>query len=617
MLSQFTGVFSITIVTTIGLLAVLLPVQYISNGEDGVSSSSCPLGYGMAEASAELDNLNEDTPAQKAHIFYNARVWTGDAKRPWAEAFSVAPNGRIKHIGLTAQVLGLSWPTSLRLWLFGAPPTAVNLRGKFVVPGFIDSHVHLIQGGYSLSRVYMEGVTTKEGFVAAVKEAADAAPPGSWILGGIWGEQNWGGELPHRSWIDSVSPHHPVLLTRMCGHMALANSRALEAAGIGRGAADPDGGQIKKDASGEPTGILTETAMKLVAQLLPKPTAAEDMVALQNAARYLLSKGITTVHDMGPPFDGEAAWRIMENTYLPAADSGALPIRILAYMALNTLNRTADFVKAKGHSHPSGRLFWGSVKEFADGSLGSRTALMQEPYSDRPDTSGVAVMDYGELQALIGQAHAKQLQLAVHAIGDKAIAEVVRMFGEVLGGSSSGSPGGALRHRVEHAQHLPGVRSAQDMQRLGLTAVINPLHLLHDVQLMKERLGKQRAGPQHGFAYQTLQKAGVHLASGSDWPVVAAEPLLGIYAAVNRKHPNSTTGWYAAEEGLSPEAALRAHTADAAWAGHLEWQVGSLREGMHADFVVLSANPLKATGVADVLQTYVDGERVFGSANLC
>ncbi|KAL4419238.1 hypothetical protein ABPG77_001176 [Micractinium sp. CCAP 211/92] len=302
----------------------------------------------------------------------------------------------------------------------------VDLGGAHVIPGLIDAHLHLIPGGLSLSRLDLSAITSREELASAVAAAAAGLAAGRWLLGGGWDESRWGGELPSAAWVDAAAPSTPLLLMRHDAHMALANSVALRLAGIGPATPAPPGGSILRGPDGSPSGLLTDAAIQLVSTHIPPLSVDERRQAFEMATQHALSRGITTVHDLGRIafMEGEeAAWEDLEGVYVPAANEGRLPLRIHSFVPLTTWRRMAEWVRHLGTAHPSGMLFWGGVKEFADGSLGSRTALFHQPYADQPGSSGTRTIELDTLRQLVADADGAGLQVAVHAIGDRAVDE--------------------------------------------------------------------------------------------------------------------------------------------------------------------------------------------------
>ena len=368
--------------------------------------------------------------AQQASLaVIHARVWTGNVAHPWAEA--LAANGNtILAVGDTAAIQK-----------FIAPRTRVlDARGGMVTPGFIDSHVHFLEGGLNLRSVQLRDVRTKEEFVARIKAFAATAPPGTWITGGDWDHQNWGGELPRKDWIDAATPRNPVWINRMDGHMSLANSLALAAAKVGKDTREVEGGAIVRDASGEPTGILKDNAKSLVDRAMPAPSAQMMDRALDAAMKYVAQNGVTSVVHMG-------TWSDLE-VFRRAQKEGRLRTRIRAAVPLATWERLAQTVAREGRGDDF--LSIGCLKAFVDGSLGSHTAAFLEPFTDAPKDTGLLVNQPDDLYRWTSGATRAGLQVMVHAIGDRAIRLQLDIFDRVRNEQNPPDP----RFRIEHAQHI-------------------------------------------------------------------------------------------------------------------------------------------------------------------
>ncbi|KAA6427936.1 MAG: amidohydrolase family [Trebouxia sp. A1-2] len=437
-------------------------------------------------------------------------------------------------------------------------------------------------------------------------------------MGHGWEEAHWGGVPPSADWIDGISPVNPVLLYRMDVHMVLINTAALRLVGIDSNTEVPEGGKVVLGNGNEPTGILVDNAIALVMSHIPNLTLGGKMQALKAAVDHIVTKGVTTVCDMGSIGEVEEVWEALEQVYMPAADKGELPIRVFAMVPLTTWPRLHQLVKARGRAHPGGHLHWGGLKAFADGSLGSRTALMKEPYADDPTTRGIRLTPYSDMELLVQAADAVELQVAIHAIGDQANDDVLAMYSHAQRNNSHlASP---RRHRIEHVQHVSGSDAMLAFSQLQTVAVVNPLHLLSDMHIMTDRLGRQRGSAEHAFAYNAMLKAGVQMAFASDWPVVPLDPLLGMYTAVHRRSPDSpaSQAWHI-EGAVLPEQAMMAHTKGAAFACGLEGSIGVIRPGMQADFTVLDGNlpDVLHRGLNElpkVKATYVKGQLQYVSA---
>ncbi|KAI4384627.1 hypothetical protein MLD38_002750 [Melastoma candidum] len=531
-------------------------------------------------------------------IVKNGIVYTSDSSLPFADSFAVR-SGRILRVGNYSDIKELVRYGTVEL----------DLGGKVVVPGFFDSHVHLIFGGLQMARVEFRGVNRRDEFVKRVKEAAANSEPGSWIMGGGWNNDLWGGELPIASWIDEATPVNPVWLTRMDGHMGLANSVALKAASITSLSEDPEGGAILRTSVGEPTGLLVDSAMKLVLVLIPGVSVEERRNAFLRASKYALTKGVTTVVDFGRYFPGapvESSWEDFSDVYQWADSSRKMVVRVCLFFPLETWSLLADMTKKLGHA-VSQWIYLGGVKAFADGSLGSSSALLHEPYMDEAQNWGLQVTDTEKLFNLTLASDKSGLQVAVHAIGDKANDLVLDVF--ELVNTANGVRD--RRFRIEHAQHLkPGTVNRFGQQ--GIIASVQPDHLLDDADSAVKKLGKDRAD-KGSYLFRSLLESKTTLALGSDWPVADIDPLGSIRTAMKRIPRGSDHAWIPSER-LSLTEALNAYTISAAHAVFLDKDLGSLSPGKLADFVVLSAdswNQLAAEGSATVVSTYLSGTRAY------
>jgi predicted amidohydrolase YtcJ len=521
----------------------------------------------------------------------NARVWTGDSTRPWADGLAVAGE-RIAAVGSSAEIRKRAGTARI-----------IDAGGQMVVPGFIDSHVHFLTGGFRLSSVQLRDAKTPEEFTRRIKDFAASIPRGAWITGGDWDHQLWGGQLPERSWIDSITPDNPVWINRLDGHMALANSAALAAAKVTSATREVSGGTIVRGARGEPTGILKDNAQDLVDRVVPAPPAALEDRALDTAMTFVASHGVTMVHNMG-------SWGDLA-VFRRAHDANRLKTRIYAAVPLASWERLRDTVTARGAGDTWLRI--GALKGFVDGSLGSHTAAMFEPFSDTPGDRGLFVNTPEDLYAWTAGADKAGLHVMVHAIGDRAIATQLDIFDRV---AKENGPRDR-RFRIEHAQHL----AAKDVGRFATTGVIasmQPYHAIDDGRWADRVIGAERA--KGTYAFRSLLDAGATLAFGSDWFVAPPTPLEGIYAAVTRRtlDDRNPEGWVP-EQKIKVEEALRAYTAGSAYAAFADKELGTLAVGKLADFVMIDRDltriPPEQIRDAHVMLTVVAGRPVFQRAN--
>ncbi|MEI6565428.1 MAG: amidohydrolase [Verrucomicrobiota bacterium] len=497
-------------------------------------------------------------------IVTNGLVHTMEPGYPRAGALAVI-GSRIAAIG-SARDIGMLASSKTRV---------IDAGGRLVLPGFNDSHVHFLAGGFSLNNLDLRSAESPEEFTRRVEVFARSCAAGTWIQGGDWDHENWpGSPLPDRSMVDCVSGH-PVFVTRLDGHMGLANSLALRLAGVTRETKDPPGGLIVRDPrSGEPTGVLKDTAMDFITRVIPPPGPEERHRAALAATRHAAELGVTSVTDVSADDD--------IGLYQKMAEDGELKNRIYGTRSIVNWEVSGRAGIRAGFGNDWVRS--GGIKGFSDGSLGSLTALFVDPYADDPGNRGLLfdqMLPEGIMLERTLGADRAGLQVMIHAIGDAANQQVLDIFAAVAEANGPRD----RRCRVEHAQHL----RREDIARfgnLGVIASMQPYHAADDGRWCEKRLGRERCA--QAYAFRSLLDTGAVLAFGSDWTVAPLNPLTGIKASVTRqtldgKNPD---GWVP-EEKITVEEAVRAYTMGSAFAEFAEHQKGSLVPGKLADFVIL------------------------------
>lgn len=530
-----------------------------------------------------------ETKERADKIYINAKIWTGDSSNVLLNSVAIKGN-KILYTGNDYAPFQ------------GKNTEIINCESKMIVPGFIDNHTHFISGGYNLASVNLRVAKTKEEFIQILKEYCTQLNDDRWILGGDWDHEAWGGELPDKTWIDSVTGNHPLFVNRYDGHMAFANSKALQLAGITSKTLTPPGGQIVKNKNGEPSGVLKDEAMNLMTAKIPAPSEKELDEYVQRAVQHAIENGVTQVHDM----NSYGGWVDLE-TYRRAYQNKKLDLRIYSFVALSTWPRLDSFCKANGKGDDL--LRWGGLKGFVDGSLGSTTAWFYQPYSDAPNSTGLQVTDTNLLKRWVLSADSAGLHVAIHAIGDRANDFILNVFKEAETETSAKDH----RFRIEHAQHLTQ-QAIPKFAELHVIASMQPYHAIDDGRWAAKRLDDARL--KGTYAFKSLIDAKATVTFGSDWTVAPLKPIEGIYAAVTRKtlDDKNPGGWYP-DQKLSVEEALRCYTVNNAYAGFQEDKLGKIKAGMLADFVVLSDNlfeiaPAKIKDVK-VERTVVNGKEVY------
>ncbi|HTL05898.1 MAG TPA: amidohydrolase [Gemmatimonadales bacterium] len=545
---------------------------------------------GCSLAGSALLVLAACSGGPKADLVLYGRVWTGDSARPYAAAVAVRGDS-IVAVGDSAMVARM----------VGGSTTVLAPPGGFVAPGFMDDHVHLLSGGFQLASVDLRDAATPEEFTRRIKVFAQTLKPGEWITGGDWDHEKWPGTpLPDRAWIDSVTPQNPVFVNRLDGHMALANSLALAAARLDRAAREIPGGTIVRRAGRELSGVLKDEAMNPVFAAIPAPSPSQLDSALARAMTHAASLGVVGVSSVSTGWNDIAALQ-------RARARGALTLRVSNYIPLAAWREMAESLKAGGPGDDWIRS--AGVKGFVDGSLGSTTALMFAPYLDAPATRGLFVTPEDSLRRWIGAADSAGLQVAVHAIGDRANALLLDIYDSVAKAHGPRD----RRFRIEHAQHL----RAQDLPRFGAQGVIPSMQPYHEAD--DGRWAAKRIRPdliKGTYAFRSLLDSKARLAFGSDWTVAPLDPLVGMQAAVTRQtlDGKNPEGWVP-EQKVSIDEALRSYTVNNAYAVFAESRRGMLKPGFLADLVVLDRDltRIPPTSLADarVIATVVGGKLVY------
>jgi predicted amidohydrolase YtcJ len=560
--------------------------------------------------SSALVSAQDVAPAQteskpKADvIFIHANVYTGiPATSQFSsvlreEAIAVR-GGRIQAVGKNAEIEKLKGPQT----------QVIDLGGHFVMPGFNDAHLHLADAGLQKLSVNLTGVKTLEEFRQRVLAKVETAKPGEWILGGGWDETLWLVKTPPSRWdLDEISGGHPVYLDRVDGHLAVANTRALQLASITIASKDPQGGQIDRDENGQPTGILRDTATKAVLVVVPKPTHEMRRHGIEVGLADLAEHGVTSAQDYSPEWENFQIYEELEK-------EGKLTARISAWLPFDD---SVEDLKKKRDSHPQTDLMLhtGMLKGFMDGSLGGHTAALLEPYADDPKISGLPRYEAAKLNEMAKERVLAGFQLGFHAIGDRGVQMALDAFAEAEKAAreqkvKAANGGDDFRLRIEHAQVTTPAQIAR-FKELKVIASMQPSHVLTDMRWANDRLGAKRAATSYEWA--AFLNKGVTLAFGTDYPVEPVTPFRGLYAAVTRKSENGKQEYFP-EQKLTMDQAITAYTIGSAFAEFEEKDKGKLMPGMLADFVVLDRDVTAASAekvlATRVLRTVMGGKTVY------
>lgn len=512
-------------------------------------------------------------------ILINGKIYTVERDQPWTNACAIK-DGKFIAVGETDLIQKFK----------GKNTEMIDLNGRLVLPGFNDAHIHFSDGGFYLSGINLRDAKDENEFVERIKNYAAKLNKGEWILNGNWDHEAWPSKKhPHKKLIDDVTKDNPVYVQRLDGHIALVNSLALKLAGITKDTPNPQGGEITKDPqTGEPTGILKDAAQSLIGAVIPSPSKEQLKHAVGIAIHHANSLGVTSIQDNSSAADLEIYQELLKE--------GKLTLRINAWRAGYLHIHFEKIGMSSNFGNDMLRI--GTMKVFVDGSMGAGTALFFEPYADDPATSGIPIYTENELNDAINAIDKAGLQIAAHAIGDKANTWILNAFEKAFQENGKRD----ARHRVEHAQ----VVLPDDVKRfheLGIIASIQPSHCIDDMRWAEKRIGNRC---QHAYLFNSFVKSGVKIAFGTDWTVEPLDPMLGLYAAVTREFPEGGPegGWYP-DEKISLEQAIEFYTLGSAYAEFQEDVKGSIRVGKLADLVVLDKN-LFEIEPKTILDTKVD-----------
>jgi predicted amidohydrolase YtcJ len=558
-------------------------------------------GVAVFSVQAQRGGTAQAPPADL--VLTNGRIVTMDAAQPEAEAIAIGKD-RIQAIGSAAQIKAMTGPAT----------RVIDLQGQLAIPGFIESHGHFPGVGGAQLQLNLMNVESWDKILLMVAEAVSRAKPGEWIYGRGWHQEKWTARpsphvegFPTHASLDKVSPNNPVALVHASGHAAFVNAKAMELSDIRRPTESPAGGEILRDANGDATGLLRETAQRLIKRgagappPTPEETRARERRALELASAEVLAKGITTFQDAGSDLSTIDRMKGM-------IDEGKIGVRLWVMIRQSNEAIAPKLAQYRTIGYADGHLTVRAIKKSIDGALGPRGAWLLAPYSDRPQSAGLETTKVAEIEETARLAMAHGYQLAVHAIGDRANRETLDIFERAFKANPAKKD---LRWRVEHAQHI----SAQDIPRfgrLGVIASMQGIHCTSDAPYVIERLGPQRA-QEGAYVWQKLLKSGAIVANGTDAPVEDVDPIASYYASVSRKLADGKT--FYPDQRMSRMEALKSYTLDAAYAAFEDDNRGSLKPGKYADITVLSKDILKIAEdeipTAKVTYTIVGGKIAF------
>ena len=553
-----------------------------------------------AFSSAGQQNFETPPPASDI-VLINGRVVTLEPAQPEAQAIAIRDD-LIYAVGSTAAIKKLIGPST----------EVIDLQGRLAIPGFVESHGHFTGVGDMKLQLDLTQARSWDDIVALVGDAAKKAKPGEWIHGRGWHQEKWSAPpapnvegFPIHASLDRASPDNPVVLTHASGHASFANAKALQTSGIDRNTKNPTGGEILRDASGEPTGLLRETASGLIREPRLSGAEAEQRArkVLELANQEVLSKGITTFEDAGSPL---ATIDLMKKM----VDEGKMGVRLWVMVRQPNDVIGPKLAQYRMIDYGAGHLTVRAIKKQIDGALGSRGAWLLQPYADKPDSTGLNTTPIADIDETARLAIKNNYQLCVHAIGDRANRETLDLFERAFKANPAKKN---LRWRIEHAQHL----SAQDIPRFGALGVIASMQTIHctsDAPYVRARLGEQRA-QEGAYVWQKLIKSGARIANGTDAPVEDVDPIANYYAAVTRRLKDGSV--FYPDQVMDRRQALRSSTINGAYAAFEDTNRGTLKKGKYADITVLSKDILKVPETdiptAKVVYTIVGGKVLFSS----
>ncbi len=544
-------------------------------------SELCTEGFclfaGLPGVLASATTASEQERQAADLVLLNGVIYTGDPGQPRVEAVAVQGE-RIVATGTTEEIRALA----------GEGTRVIDLQGRFALPGFNDAHIHLANGGQARLAVELNGAASLAEFQQRIRARLGDYKKGEWITGRGWDHTLWPEKrFPTAKDLDAVSAEHPMIFNRVDGHVAITNSLALKLAGTTRNTQDPPGGQIERDAAGNPTGMLKESAMGLVRRQVPEPTAAQQRRAIELALEEAARHGLTSVQD-------NSGWQDFL-VYEQLKKEGKLTLRVTEWLPFSApLEQLEQMRRRGGSSDPW--LKTGALKGVVDGTLGSRTAGMLEPFSDDASTRGIMRIAAEDLKKMAIERDKASFQIALHAIGDGANRAALDAFAAARAANGTRD----ARHKVEHAQVVAPSDFAR-FKELDVIASMQPCHETTDMRWAQERVGPERA--KGAYAWRSMQKIGVRLAFGTDYPVEPLDPMIGLYACVTRERPEGgPAGGWIPQEKISMDDCIHAYTAGAAYAEFEEANKGQLVPGKFADIIVLSADVTKIAA-KEILKT--------------